>query len=1110
MSAVPTEDLLLTALLSSPGADAATDPEPRPLRDTIEQLAADGSRLSTNVEFLATIDTLVDRGLVDRTQSDDGAVVLELTEDGVDRARTARDDVAETRVELVRNGGREDVRLLEAAERTDSSMVEIAAACDETMVHRTEPESAEESIVDRTTERDRWSDCLDRLESGAGGAVALVSGPGGIGKTTFVDHMLRAAEDRAFDVARQRCPGENSEPYQPLRDLCSQLLDGPSPFEAAGVDVEDADAYEAQRSALFAELTASILPDDDPPLVVALDDLHDADPGTLAFLEAFVSDLESAPVAFVAAFRPEALPEDAPAVLTSEEHARHVSRFDLDTFDRADTAALIEQTLDRRGVPDAFLSAVQARTDGHPLFVEATVETLLETDQLAPDFEWFPEEASAIELPDRIQATVHELLAPLDDDARDLLRWIAVAGSPIPIGALSALDGEHPDRVRTAVAVLDQTGVLTRPGDDSVALRNDVVREAVLTSIDGAERRRRHVELAEALLAYDDPDDGTGPPEAASDQQTGEHAAAIARHYEQAGRSSPAMGWYRRAADRATDVYAHEAALQRYHDALDLAREIDDREELLNTAESIASVHRTVGEYDEARQYVQFVRERTDDGDVERRQRVARHAAEVAVARGECETAIEAAQRGLDVDGGSARERCRLLGAKARAEFDLTAYDDAIDTARSQRTLAADIDDDGLRAQASRRLGQVAWKQQRYEDAREFLRAAIEAYERAGDDHGAGRARNTLGLVARKQSDYQRAREYHLAALDTFDAVGDRHEAAKAENNLGLVCRDLGEFDSAREHYRRAMDGLEMVGNEYNVAVVRNNLAQIATEQGRYDRAEAYSSESLELYREMGNRVHVGLALLNLGRADRNRGWYDRARSRFEEARDIFADTGSTISAARARMHLGILARYRGEFDRARGLVEEARTVLADHGDRHRAARCAGELAELARIDGRYDRAAEHLDTAVETYEEIGTNRRDGGPSIIRARIALDRGEYGTALEHAEAAVGTFDEIGMVHWRAFARLDAGRIERERTDSTMAREHFRAAADTFETCDAPHDAVAALRGLVRTADDDVSPATVREWCDRGCRLAEGAADRAAIDEADVEWFSDRRP
>jgi phosphoribosylamine-glycine ligase len=63
--------------------------------------------------------------------------------------------------------------------------------------------------------------------------------------------------------------------------------------------------------------------------------------------------------------------------------------------DPDETRELIEQVVGRRGVPTALADAVHERTGVTPLFVETTVQALLETDQLDPQLQWYPTDPAA-------------------------------------------------------------------------------------------------------------------------------------------------------------------------------------------------------------------------------------------------------------------------------------------------------------------------------------------------------------------------------------------------------------------------------------------------------------------------------------------------------------------------------------------------------------------------------------------------------------------------------------------------------------------------------------------------------------------------------------------
>jgi predicted ATPase len=154
-------------------------------------------------------------------------------------------------------------------------------------------------------------------------------------------------------------PAENA----PLR---APLLHIPLPQDRAPTFAPD----ELRRRQLAA-LTASVMASARlQPVVLAIEDLHWADPTTLDVLRCIAERRALAPLFIVATTRPEFRP---PWGMRS-----HHATISLAPLDRAQVRDMIAELSARHALPREVVDDVTARTGGVPLFVEEVTRLLLE------------------------------------------------------------------------------------------------------------------------------------------------------------------------------------------------------------------------------------------------------------------------------------------------------------------------------------------------------------------------------------------------------------------------------------------------------------------------------------------------------------------------------------------------------------------------------------------------------------------------------------------------------------------------------------------------------------------------------------------------------------
>lgn len=132
-------------------------------------------------------------------------------------------------------------------------------------------------LVGRERERAALEDLLDVAVAGRG-RVALVLGEPGIGKSALVETLAAMAAERDVPVAWGRCTETDAPAFWPWRQALRTI----------GVTALADEAGAASRTELFARVVEQLAAVDRPTLLV-LEDVHWADPASLALLR-FVAD----------------------------------------------------------------------------------------------------------------------------------------------------------------------------------------------------------------------------------------------------------------------------------------------------------------------------------------------------------------------------------------------------------------------------------------------------------------------------------------------------------------------------------------------------------------------------------------------------------------------------------------------------------------------------------------------------------------------------------------------------------------------------------------------------------------------------------------------------
>ncbi|MBX5440772.1 MAG: AAA family ATPase, partial [Solirubrobacteraceae bacterium] len=356
------------------------------------------------------------------------------------------------------------------------------------------------ALLERGDELQAIDAALAAARAGRGeDARVVVEGPAGIGKTRLLrEAAARAAADGMRVLHATGSALERDLPYGCAVTLLAGPLRG---LPAAGRDA----VPELARALLAGEMPP---PAADPtlpllhglhtlvlalasraPLLVLVDDAHDADPASLRFLAYVAARLEGVPAALVVAARSGAEPTD-PAAL--EGVGRDARRLSPRALSPAAVAARVRAA--HPEATDAFCAGCAEVTAGNPLFLTALL------DAVAADGIPVDDDAASRLARLGLESVAHAALgriAALGPDAVELARAVAVLGEREPLRTAAALAGVDDDAAPETADRLAAAGLLT-PGPEP-RFTHPIVREAVYEDLGAARRARDHLRAARLL-----------------------------------------------------------------------------------------------------------------------------------------------------------------------------------------------------------------------------------------------------------------------------------------------------------------------------------------------------------------------------------------------------------------------------------------------------------------------------------------------------------------------------------------------------------------------------------------------------------------------------------
>ena len=444
-------------------------------------------------------------------------------------------------------------------------------------------------VVGREPELRQLRGAFDAAAAGHG-ALVLVVGEPGIGKTTVCEHLAAYAAAQGGQVLTGHCyeEGALSLPYLPFVEaLRTHVLARESePLRAelgetapdivrilpelrGRIDTEPAppgdpeyDRYRLLQSVVgfFCTIAAAA------PLLLVLEDLHDADRGTLDLLIHLARQLSDARLLVVGTYRDVEVDRAHPlsGALAELRRAADFERLALRGLSPDEVQRMMERLADR-DLPRGLAGAVHRQTEGNPLFIQEVLRFLSDAGRLGRTGE---ADLLAVAIPEGLRDVIGKRLSRLSADCNRVLAVAAVVGREFDLATLEAVASIDEEGLLVALEEAVRAAVLeeqARPGEVRYRFAHAFVRQTLYEELIAPRRLRLHQQVARAL-------------EARHARRLDEHVAELAEHF--AHSTDPAdlekaVDYGERAAERASSVYAYGEAVRLLEQALQVQEVLD-------------------------------------------------------------------------------------------------------------------------------------------------------------------------------------------------------------------------------------------------------------------------------------------------------------------------------------------------------------------------------------------------------------------------------------------------------------------------------------------------------------------------------------------------------
>jgi DNA-binding SARP family transcriptional activator/predicted ATPase len=613
----------------------------------------------------------------------------------------------------------------------------------------------------------------ERLQSGG---VVFISGEAGIGKSRLMQEFANQQTSSLFLTGSSPRWGQ-SFPYQPLIEALRMALSFQMRWQHVlptwlaeltrllpelrrqhhnlpqPIDIEPQQSQARLFEALLQVFRSLAI---ESPLVLCLDDVHRADATTHLWLQYVNRHLGGSNICILATYRT----HQQTVLREWHRELRRVGLMaivQLEGLTMSAVAELVCQLETSVSVSDALAARIHAATGGNAFFTLETIRKLIEMDQLA-------DPPANLPLPPTVRDVILQRAGRLTPLTYQVLEIAAVLSPDLSLSVIGHAAGRNEMDIADSLEELVARQLILVDSEQFRFL-HDLAREAIYRNISDWRRRLLHKRVAKALVAL--PNQG----------DIG-FAATVAIHFDKAGIRPQAIDYYLQAATQSRRVYADNAAIEQYEQALTLSEDAISGEQLklrVRLHKGLGQVLRRQALYKRAAQAYEGMRltaEKLNDSEM-------------------------VAQAWLGLGG---------------VQDSLRQYSDSLHSATSAALLTSKNQPNVPHAFALYAQSWALFRLGKLNEAMPIAEKALEESTKMNHTDVMARSHNTLGAIHKYLGQYQLSEQHQELALKLFQETGDTRRVAGMFNNLGETARLRQDYSKAYDFYRQAITIAEKIG----------------------------------------------------------------------------------------------------------------------------------------------------------------------------------------------------------------------------------------------------------------------------------------------------------
>ena len=686
------------------------------------------------------------------------------------------------------------------------------------------------------------------------------------------------------------------------------------------------------------------------PMVLVIDEAHQASGRMLSLIDLMAEGLSNSPVMILVVGQPD--------LRNTLPDWQSLPTIELKPMSRAATAETLKLLLTGvDNIPKDLAERVIPKAGGNPYAVRAIVRYLHESGAIAPTEggnRWEIDETVLFDLdiPNTLTGVAHARIQNLEARERQILQQAAVVGAQFWFGqvvmlqrlasgdSVHSVDGVGKDQaiylLKETLDSLVERDILTHvqdntlPGETGYGFASELDRIVLYEQCPARVRHRFHRMIAHWL-------------ELQPADYVESRLAIIARHLDIGGVSWKAAQYFQRAGQSARTHFGNDEAIRYYEEALRLTGE-EELASLQNLLFALGKLYATVGRYEDALnvfskmlRYAWIVRSRSKGGvALSKLGQVYRSQGDYEAARTHFGKALQLFRSVCDDRGvaGALDD----MGQVAWLQGDVA---QALVTFEKSKTLRAELRDPRGLSLTLHYIGSVYLDEGEYDKAEKSLRDALQIRRHLNDQSGICKSLSNLAVVHWGRGNATEAEQAWRESLDICHEIGELPLSANIMCNLAEAIAYRGLWDEADQLLQEGVKIAERAGDRRTLGNLLVNLALTAMSRGEHTTALDCASRALDHAIAIGNKRIEGLAqvcqgdiMVGLSKSVSEVTGVDEGLSTLRQGIQTLEESRCEIDEAQARAQLGDVLEKLGQHRASKAELKKSEEMLTKHGIR--------------------------------------------------------------------------------------------------------------------------------------------------------------------------------